>query len=90
MQFGENLYVLGNDACLGSWCMDRAIPMQWTDGNVWSLSLALPNGQSPSPPLLLLLVSLELLLLRLLSCYVLAVWGCMYTRRATARIQVCH
>lgn len=43
-RFGENLYIIGNDACVGSWSLDRAVPMQWSDGNVWTLPLALPNG----------------------------------------------
>ncbi|KAL8425426.1 hypothetical protein Efla_003654 [Eimeria flavescens] len=43
-RFGENLYLVGSEACAGSWCLDRAIPMLWGEGNVWTLALALPNG----------------------------------------------
>ncbi|KAL8430523.1 hypothetical protein ACSSS7_005855 [Eimeria intestinalis] len=43
-RFGENLFLVGSEACVGSWSLDRAIPMLWGEGNVWSLVLALPNG----------------------------------------------
>ncbi|KAL8445286.1 hypothetical protein Emed_005743 [Eimeria media] len=43
-RFGENLFLVGSEACVGSWSLDRAIPMMWGEGNVWSLVLALPNG----------------------------------------------
>ncbi|KAL8273542.1 hypothetical protein Esti_002608 [Eimeria stiedai] len=43
-RFGENLFLVGSEACVGSWCLDRAVPMLWGEGNVWSLALALPNG----------------------------------------------
>ncbi|XP_026189662.1 uncharacterized protein LOC113146463 [Cyclospora cayetanensis] len=43
-RFGENVYMVGNEACVGRWRMEDARPMHWSEGNVWSTALAIPNG----------------------------------------------
>lgn len=33
--FGEEICVLGSCEALGGWCLERAVPLHWTDGGVW-------------------------------------------------------
>jgi hypothetical protein len=33
--YGQNLYITGSDVNLGSWNIDKAVPMHWSDGDVW-------------------------------------------------------
>lgn len=40
--------MVGNEAFLGSWSIDRAVPMTWSDGNVWSCVLCAPRGEWPN------------------------------------------
>ncbi|KAK4759413.1 hypothetical protein SAY87_022544 [Trapa incisa] len=41
-QFGEHILLVGNDPILGSWDPSGAIPMNWSDGNLWTLDLDIP------------------------------------------------
>lgn len=34
--FGQHVRIVGNDPCLGSWDLERAVPMAWTEGDVWT------------------------------------------------------
>ena len=34
--FGERLYVVGNHPILGDWNVDEAIPMDWSEGHIWT------------------------------------------------------
>ena len=45
-QFGEHLKLAGSCGELGSWDLDKAQPMQWTDGDYWVADLCLP-AQEP-------------------------------------------
>ena len=44
INFGEHLKIVGSDSTLGSWCVNDAPQMEWTEGDIWSLSLELPQG----------------------------------------------
>ncbi|KAL6138859.1 hypothetical protein ACLB2K_064138 [Fragaria x ananassa] len=44
--FGQQFLIVGDDPILGSWDPERAIPMDWSDGNVWSVELDIPVGKS--------------------------------------------
>lgn len=37
-QFGQTLYITGNHELLGNHSLDKAVPMQYQDGNFWSVS----------------------------------------------------
>lgn len=41
--FGQQFLIVGDDPILGSWDPERAIPMDWSDGNVWSVELVSRN-----------------------------------------------
>ncbi|KAK9834218.1 hypothetical protein WJX84_008626 [Apatococcus fuscideae] len=42
--FGEKLKLVGSHEATGSWDLDDAPDMQWTDGNVWKANLEVPSG----------------------------------------------
>ncbi|GAB2265481.1 hypothetical protein Dimus_000533 [Dionaea muscipula] len=44
-QFGEQFLVVGSDQVLGSWNPMQAIPMDWSDGHVWTAELDIPCGE---------------------------------------------
>ncbi|KAK4755430.1 hypothetical protein SAY87_009187 [Trapa incisa] len=44
-QFGEQFLLVGNDPILGSWDPSSAIPMNWSDGNLWTLDLNIQVGR---------------------------------------------
>mmetsp|Transcript_7508 Transcript_7508/g.13513 ORF Transcript_7508/g.13513 Transcript_7508/m.13513 type:complete len:435 (-) Transcript_7508:229-1533(-) len=46
LAFGENLYLCGSAPALGSWDLDSAVRMSWSDGGNWSAILPLPCGVS--------------------------------------------
>jgi hypothetical protein len=33
--YGQNLCITGSDVNLGCWNVEDAVPMQWSDGDVW-------------------------------------------------------
>ena len=35
-RFGEGFYVVGNHPVLGDWNVDAAVPMDWSEGHIWS------------------------------------------------------
>lgn len=39
---GQNVVLVGSHPSLGSWSLDDALPMKWTDGHVWKASIELP------------------------------------------------
>ncbi len=42
--YGQRLRLVGSDPALGSWSIDRALPMQWGVGDLWVANVALPVG----------------------------------------------
>ncbi|KAK9920440.1 hypothetical protein M0R45_028995 [Rubus argutus] len=44
--FGQQFLIVGDDPMLGLWDPSSAIPMDWSDGNVWSVQLDIPVGKS--------------------------------------------
>ncbi|KAI7841904.1 hypothetical protein COHA_004432 [Chlorella ohadii] len=44
-KYGQKLCLIGSNDVLGSWHVDRAVAMNWTEGDVWTVELQLPaNG----------------------------------------------
>lgn len=43
-QPGEDVVLVGSHASLGSWSLDGAVPLTWTDGHFWRASIELPAG----------------------------------------------
>lgn len=41
--FGQHFLIVGDDPMLGLWDPERAIQMDWSDGNVWSVELVCRN-----------------------------------------------
>lgn len=42
-KYGQELCITGEDDVLGGWTVERAIPMVWTEGDVWQVELQLPT-----------------------------------------------
>lgn len=42
--FGNSLAVVGAAAAFGAWAPENAMPLSWTEGNVWAGEVALPAG----------------------------------------------
>ena len=42
--FGHHLVLVGNTEELGGWELSRAPLMSWSEGDVWTASVALPAG----------------------------------------------
>lgn len=39
---GQDVVLVGSHPTMGSWSVDDALPLQWTDGHVWRASIELP------------------------------------------------
>ncbi|KAK6947043.1 Carbohydrate binding module family 20 [Dillenia turbinata] len=37
--FGEHFLLIGDHPIIGSWNLSKAIPMNWSDGHLWSVEL---------------------------------------------------
>uniref|UniRef100_A0A5B7B074 CBM20 domain-containing protein n=1 Tax=Davidia involucrata TaxID=16924 RepID=A0A5B7B074_DAVIN len=44
--FGERFHIVGGDPMLGSWDPSSAIPLDWSDGHVWTVELDMPIEKS--------------------------------------------
>ncbi|CAA7389891.1 unnamed protein product [Spirodela intermedia] len=44
-EFGEQFLLVGEDTKLGSWKPGSAMPMEWSDGDVWTVEMDLPVGK---------------------------------------------
>lgn len=44
VQFGEHLRLCGSETLLGSWNVDKAPELEWTEGDVWVIRMELPAG----------------------------------------------
>lgn len=44
-QFGERIVAVGNDPALGKWRIDNALPLSWTEGNIWKGAAELTLGR---------------------------------------------
>ncbi|CAN6576167.1 unnamed protein product [Malus baccata var. baccata] len=44
--FGQEFLIVGDDSMFGLWDPASAIPMNWSDGNVWTVELDIPVGKS--------------------------------------------
>jgi len=43
LDWNESLYMSGGCHNLGDWSVDRAVPLEWTVGDVWMSEVWLPN-----------------------------------------------
>lgn len=41
-KYGQKLCLVGSNDVLGGWHVDRAVPMNWTEGDIWTVELQLP------------------------------------------------
>lgn len=41
-QCGQSVVLVGSHPTLGSWSVDDAVPLEWTDGHIWQASFELP------------------------------------------------
>lgn len=48
--FGQHLRLIGTGEKLGEWDLQRAVPMTWTDGDVWTVELKLPAAGCAAEP----------------------------------------
>lgn len=44
--FGEHYLIVGEDPMLGLWNPSKALPLNWTDGHLWTVELDVPIGKS--------------------------------------------
>ena len=42
--FGQDVRLLGSHHALGAWDQTRAVPLTWTEGDVWTATVDLPAG----------------------------------------------
>ena len=42
--FGQNIYLSGSSSSLGGWDVEKAVPLEWTDGDRWSATVELEAG----------------------------------------------
>ncbi|CAA2958704.1 Phosphoglucan, water dikinase [Olea europaea subsp. europaea] len=59
--FGQHFLIVGEDPVFGLWDPSDAIPLNWSDGHVWSVQLDLPIGKVIKYKLILKGVSEEIL-----------------------------
>ncbi|KAI9153225.1 hypothetical protein LWI28_008000 [Acer negundo] len=45
-KFGEQFLIVGDDPMFGLWDPENAIPLNWSDGHVWTVELDIPVGKS--------------------------------------------
>lgn len=45
VSYGEHIRLVGSASQLGGWEVDQAPEMQWSEGNVWNVTVDLPVGQ---------------------------------------------
>ncbi|XAR68831.1 Glucan 1,4-alpha-glucosidase [Bertholletia excelsa] len=43
--FGEQFYIVGDDPVLGSWDPIKAVPLDWSEGHIWTVEMDVPNGK---------------------------------------------
>jgi hypothetical protein len=48
--FGQKIYLLGSDDALGAWDVQRAVPLSWSDGDVWTVNALLQFGWAAARP----------------------------------------
>jgi hypothetical protein len=41
-KYGQRLCLIGSSGNLGAWDVANAVPMEWNEGDVWSVELQLP------------------------------------------------
>ncbi|KAL6953200.1 hypothetical protein U1Q18_013540 [Sarracenia purpurea var. burkii] len=44
--FGEQFHIVGDDPMFGSWDPSSAIPLNWSNGHVWTVDLDIPIGKT--------------------------------------------
>ncbi|KAK2972639.1 hypothetical protein RJ640_018346 [Escallonia rubra] len=44
--FGQQFHIVGDDPMFGSWDPIEAVPLNWSDGHVWTAELDVPIGKS--------------------------------------------
>ena len=44
VNFGDCVKVVGNESALGCWDSNRAVPLKWNEGNIWTNKVDLSPG----------------------------------------------
>ncbi|XP_057983154.1 uncharacterized protein LOC131168023 [Malania oleifera] len=44
--FGERFFIVGDDPMFGLWDPSIAVPLDWSDGHLWTLEMDIPIGKS--------------------------------------------
>ena len=44
--FGDVVFVVGDDDCIGAWNVDRGVELAWSDGNIWIGTARVRAGQT--------------------------------------------
>ncbi|GMH38801.1 hypothetical protein BSKO_06699 [Bryopsis sp. KO-2023] len=44
VNFGERVLIVGNDPALGGWAIEKAVVMEWTEGDMWEASVKISPG----------------------------------------------
>ncbi|XP_068638419.1 uncharacterized protein [Aristolochia californica] len=44
--FGEHFFLVGEDPIFGLWVPSNAVPLQWSEGHIWTAELDIPIGKS--------------------------------------------
>ncbi|XP_078178445.1 carbohydrate-binding-like fold isoform X2 [Carex rostrata] len=57
--FGERFYLIGDDPFFGLWNPSNGIPLDWSDGHIWSARLEVPMGKKVEFKFVLLRLSGE-------------------------------
>jgi len=42
-KYGQRLCIIGGSDFLGAWNVERAVPMEWSEGDVWTVDMNLPT-----------------------------------------------
>ncbi|CAN4106111.1 unnamed protein product [Withania somnifera] len=46
--FGQHFHIVGDNPILGLWDPSNAVPLDWSEGHVWSVELDIPSGKTIS------------------------------------------
>ncbi|KAM7257076.1 hypothetical protein ACFE04_012817 [Oxalis oulophora] len=41
-KFGEQFFIVGDHLILGSWDLEKAVPLSWSDSHIWGVEMELP------------------------------------------------
>ena len=47
--FGQHVALVGKSQLLGQWNLDDAVPMEWSEGDIWTVELDMPCWEMVRP-----------------------------------------